>query len=136
MTQSEVKKAFHDYLPAKRAYEVARRSAKKAHTDRDGLREIIDSDIADSDAGKAIAEATERYVACINNLSEKLLKYAEIMERAEKLLELADTQGATIIRLRWMEGVHFDFIPAMIYCDIRTMYRSYEKALKAISEKS
>ena len=136
MTQAEVKKIFRAYLPTKRAYEVAQRSVKRARTDLEGLRRMIDADAPDSDAGKRLTEAASKYEACIENLADKLTAYAETMERAERLLDMAEAEGATIIRLRWMEGVNFDFIPAMIYRDIRTLYRCYQKALKEISEKS
>lgn len=136
MTQAEVKKIFRAYLPTKRAYEVAERSVKRARTDLEGLRAIIDAEDVDGETGKALTEATEKYEACIENLAKKLFAYAEVMERTEKLLDLASKDGATIIRLRWFEDVKFDFIPGMIYCDISTMYRRYQKALRDISEKS
>lgn len=138
MEREQVKAAFRQYLSAKRAYNSACVSAQRLRGELDGLKGITyDGMPHGTGAGNPVAEAVERMQKCVDSVARAQDRYVSVIVRAEELLALADdTDGAAVIRLRWFEGVPFDFIPAEIHLDRRTMFRHYNAALDEIAEKT
>lgn len=139
MEREQVKAIFRQYQSAKRAYNAACRTTDRVRQEAEGLRAIrYDGDKVDGGGSHdAMADAMEKIEKCIVALNRARCHYVNIMLLAEKLLALADdADGAAVIRLRWMENMPFDFIPAKICMDRRTMFRHYNAAIDEIADKT
>lgn len=139
MEREQVKAIFRQYQSAKRAYNAACITADRVRREADGLRAIrYDGDkVNGSGSRDAMADAVEKIMKCVEAVDRARQHYTSIMVLAEKLLALADdADGAAVIRLRWLENMPFDFIPAKICMDRRTMFRHYNAALDEIAGKT
>ena len=138
MTKTEVKKALRSFLPAKRAYAVAKASAARVSADASSLRAVV---ITGMPRGRGVSDPVGDAACRIQRAADRMLdraeEYARQLEYVQGLIELADyADGKTIIRLRWIDDVGFDFIPARINMDRRTMFRHYERAVAEIAGKT
>ena len=139
MTHDDVKKALREYLPTKAALASATAALASVLSMADGLRAVVLSGMPQGSGrvSDPVADAVCKIQQAAERISASASSYAEKLERTEQLISLADdTYGQAIIRLRWIEDVGFDFIPARINLQRSAMFEHYERAVSEISRKT
>ena len=139
MTKEEVKQALREYLPAKQALASAKSELAFVRANADGIRAVVISGMPHGSGGTSnpVDVALHKIEEAEKDLEAAVVQYAEKLQQVEQLiLSAIDTYGQTIIRLRWIEGVKFDYIPSKIHMSRRAMFEHYENAVTEISEKT
>lgn len=139
MTKDEIKKVLREYLPAKYALASATAELVSTRKTADGLRAVVISDLPHGSGGKSdpVGAAVCKLQAAEKRLAAAAERYRAKLEQIEQLISLADdAYGQSIIRLRWIEGLGFDFIPARINLQRSSMFEHYERAISQISAKT
>lgn len=138
MTPTEIKAVFRQYLPAKRELDAARRAVLRVRSDAQSLRATVGEGMPRApDSSDTVERAIEQIDKYERRLAAKIADMMAALKRVEQLIELADdVDGRTIIRLRWLEGIGFDFIPARINLCRRAVFSHYETAIREISAKT
>lgn len=139
MTKEEIKRTLREYLPAKYALASATAELIAMRKTSDGLRAVVISGLPHGSGGVSdpVGDAVRKLQDAEERLAAAADRYKTKLEQFERLIALADdTYGQSIIRLRWGEDVGFDFIPARISMDRRTMFRHYDLAIEQIMAKT
>lgn len=138
MTVDEIKKLLRSYLPARIAVRTAEREAKRAHDLLISLRAAAAGFLPRAPGFRdPVAEAVSKVEECEQQLVQAANNYAKISSQVNELIMLADDiEGQAIIRIRWMEGIKFDYIPAKINMSRRTMFNHYDRAIEEIAAKT
>ena len=139
MTKDEVKRALREYRPTLSALEAAKSTLISAKATLDWIQTVGASGMSYGSGGVSdpVGNAVCRLQTAVDRVASAVNRYAAKLVQIEDLIALADdTQGQTIIRLRWQKDIEFDHIPAKINLERTAMFVHYERAISQISRKT